>query len=152
MRISGSRPGRLPGVSRGVRRAPRGIIVRQGRTRMSRYVDGYILPLPKQNIEAYRQQAATAGKVWKEHGALDYVECIAEDVKPGKVTSFPQAVKLEPDETVVFGWVVFESRAERDRINALVMKDPRLAGMNPKTMPFDTMRMFWGGFEKFVEA
>ncbi|HTO82569.1 MAG TPA: DUF1428 domain-containing protein [Methylomirabilota bacterium] len=119
---------------------------------MGRYVDGYILPLPKQNIEAYRAQATLAGKVWKEHGALDYVECIAEDVKPGKVTSFPQAVKLEPDETVVFGWIVFESRAERDRINGLVMKDPRLAGMNPKSLPFDGMRMFWGGFEKFVEA
>jgi uncharacterized protein YbaA (DUF1428 family) len=119
---------------------------------MSRYIDGYILPLPKKNIEAYRKQAATAGKVWKEHGALEYVECIAEDVKPGKVTSFPQAVKLEADETVVFGGVVFESRAERDRINALVMKDPRLAGMNPKTMPFDAMRMFWGGFDLFVEA
>jgi len=119
---------------------------------MGRYVDGYILPLPKKNIEAYREQATLAGKVWKEHGALDYVECIAEDVKPGKVTSFPQAVKLEEDETVVFGWVVFESRAERDRINALVMQDPRLAGMNPKTLPFDGMRMFWGGFELFVAA
>ena len=119
---------------------------------MGKYVDGYVLPLPKKNIEAYRAQAAPAGTVWKEHGALDYVECIAEDGKPGKVTSFPQAVKLEPDETVVFGWVVFESRAERDRINAAVMKDPRLAGMNPKTMPFDTMRMFWGGFEQFVQA
>ena len=119
---------------------------------MTRYVDGYILPLPKKNIEAYREQASLAGKVWKEHGALEYIEWIAEDVKPGKVTSFPQAVKLEPDETVVFGWVVFESRAERDRINALVMKDQRLAGTNPKTMPFDAMRMFWGGFELFVEA
>ena len=99
---------------------------------MSRYIDGYILPLPKKNIDAYRKPATTAGKVWKEHGALEYVECIAEDVKPGKVTSFPQAVKLEPDETVVFGWVVYKSRAERDRINALVMKDPRLAGMIPR--------------------
>ena len=119
---------------------------------MRRYIDGYVLPLPKKNIEAYREQAALAGRVWKEHGALDYVECIAEDVKPGKITSFPQAVKLEPDETVVFGWVVFESRAERDRINAAVIQDPRLAGMSPKTMPFDAMRMFWGGFDLFVEA
>ena len=119
---------------------------------MSRYVDGYILPLPKKSIEAYREQAALAGKVWKEHGALEYIECIGEDVKPGKVTSFPQAVRLEPDETVVFAWIVYESRAERDRINAAVMKDPRLAGMNPHTMPFDAMRMFWGGFEMFVEA
>ena len=119
---------------------------------MARYIDGYILPLPKKNIEAYRTQAATAGKVWKEHGALEYVECIAEDVKPGKVTSFPQAVKLEEDETVVFGWVVFESRAERDRINALVMKDPRLGkGMNMKTMPFDYKRMAHGGFRAIVD-
>ena len=119
---------------------------------MGRYVDGYVLPLPKKNIEAYRAQASLAGKVWKEHGALDYVECIGEDVKPGKVTSFPQAVKLEADETVVFGWIVFESRAERDCINDAVMKDARLAGMNPKTMPFDTMRMFWGGFELLVQG
>jgi uncharacterized protein YbaA (DUF1428 family) len=119
---------------------------------MSRYVDGYILPLPKKNIEAYREQAAVAGKVWKEHGALEYIECVGDDVKPGKVTSFPQAVKLEPDETVIFAWIVYESRAERDRINAAVMNDPRLAGMNPQTMPFDAMRMFWGGFEVFVEA
>ena len=119
---------------------------------MTRYVDGYILPLPKMNIEAYRKQATEAGKVWREHGALAYVECIAEDVKPGKVTSFPQAVQLEPDETVIFAWIVYESRAHRDRINEAVMKDPRLAGMNAKTMPFDTMRMFWGGFDLFVEA
>ncbi len=120
---------------------------------MTRYVDGYVLPLPKKNIEAYRKQATEAGKVWKDHGALEYVECIAEDVKPGKVTSFPQAVKLEPDETVIFAWVVYELRAERDRINALVMKDPRLAGMmNAEAMPFDGKRMFWGGFDLFVEA
>ena len=120
---------------------------------MGRYIDGYVLPLPKASIEAYRALAAQAGKVWKEHGALEYIECIAEDVKPGKLTSFPQAVKLEPDETVVFGWVVFASRAERDRINAAVMKDPRLAGMmGPGAMPFDGKRMFWGGFDLFVEA
>jgi uncharacterized protein YbaA (DUF1428 family) len=120
---------------------------------MTRYVDGYILPLPRKNIGAYREMAARAGQVWKEHGALEYIECIAEDVKPGKVTSFPQAVKLEEGETVVFGWVVFESRAERDRINALVMKDPRLAAtMTPGALPFDGKRMFWGGFETFVEA
>ena len=119
---------------------------------MGRYIDGYVLPLPTKSIEAYRAQAALAGKVWKEHGALEYIECIAEDVKPGKLTSFPQAVKLEPDETVVFGWIVFESRAERDRINAAVMKDPRLVGMGPGAMPFDGKRMFWGGFDLFVEA
>src|SRR5215813_6860943 len=146
MQIGGGRRRRLAIVARGKSFETREI------ENMGRYVDGYILPLPKQNIEAYRAQATLAGKVWKEHGALDYVECLAEDVKPGKVTSFPQAVKLEPGETVVFGWIVFESRAERDRINAAVMKDPRLAGMNPKTMPFDAMRMFWGGFDLFVEA
>ena len=110
-----------------------------------RYVDGFVLPVPRQNIDAYRRLAETAGRVWKEHGALEYVECIADDVKPGKVTSFPQAVKLEADEVVVFSWIVFESREHRDRINAAVMADPRL-NMNPKSMPFDGMRMFFGGF------
>jgi uncharacterized protein YbaA (DUF1428 family) len=120
---------------------------------MGRYVDGYVLPLPKKNVEAYRKQAAEAGTVWKEHGALEYVECIAEDVKPGKLTSFPQAVKLEPDETVIFAWIVYESRAERDRINAAVMQDPRLAAMmKPEASPFDGKRMFWGGFDLFVET
>ena len=85
-------------------------------------------------------------------GALEYIECVADDVKPGKVTSFPQSVKLKPDETVVFSWIVYKSRAQRDRINAKVMKDPRLAPMmDPKTMPFDGKRMFWGGFKTIVE-
>jgi uncharacterized protein YbaA (DUF1428 family) len=119
---------------------------------MARYVDAFVLPVPKKNVEAYRTMAAEAGKVWKEHGALSYVEGIAEDVKPGKVTSFPQAVKLEPDETVIVAWIVYESRAHRDRVNAAAMKDPRLAGMHARTMPFDAMRMFWGGFEVFLEA
>jgi uncharacterized protein YbaA (DUF1428 family) len=92
------------------------------------------------------------GKVWREHGALAYTECVADDVKPGKLTSFPQAVKLKPGETVIFAWVVYKSRAQRDRINAKVMKDPRLASvMNPKAMPFDGKRMFWGGFKTFLE-
>jgi uncharacterized protein YbaA (DUF1428 family) len=90
------------------------------------YVDGFVLPVPKKNLDAYRKLAETAGKVWREHGALDYVECVADDVKPGQVTSFPQSVKLEPDETVVFAWITYASRAERDRINELVMKDPRM--------------------------
>jgi uncharacterized protein YbaA (DUF1428 family) len=110
-----------------------------------KYVDGFVVPVPKGNIEAYRQMSETAGKVWKEHGALEYVECIADDVKPGKVTSFPQAVDLKDDEVVVFSWIVYPSRADRDRINAAVMSDPRIK-MDPKTMPFDAMRMFWGGF------
>lgn len=119
---------------------------------MGKYVDGFVLPLPKKNVEAYRRFSEDAGKVWREYGALEYIECIADDVKPGKVTSFPQAVKLEPDETVVFAWITYESREHRDRVNAAVMKDPRMANMNPKTMPFDAMRMFWGGFNIFVEA
>ena len=111
-----------------------------------KYVDGFVVPVPKKNIDAYRQMSETMGKVWKQHGALAYVECIADDVKPGKVTSFPQAVNLKDDEVVVFSWIVYPSRADRDRINAAVMSDPRIK-MDPKTMPFDAMRMFWGGFK-----
>ncbi len=111
-----------------------------------KYVDGFILPVPKSQIDAYRQLSETAGRVWKEHGALAYVECVADDVKSGKVTSFPQAVNLKDDEVVVFSWIVYESREDRDRINAAVMSDPRLK-MDPKSMPFDGMRMFWGGFK-----
>jgi uncharacterized protein YbaA (DUF1428 family) len=119
---------------------------------MSRYVDGFVLPVPKKNLDAYRKMAQQAGEVWKEYGALEYIECVADDVKPGKVTSFPQAVQLKDDETVVFAWIVYESRAKRDEINEKVMKDPRLADMmDPKDMPFDGMRMFWGGFETIVE-
>ena len=118
---------------------------------MGKYVDGYVVPVPKDKVDAYRELAAKAGEIWREHGALEYVECLAEDVKPGEVTSFPQSVKLEPGETVVFAWIVYESREQRDRINEMVMKDPRLANMDPETMPFDTKRMFWGGFEQFVK-
>jgi uncharacterized protein YbaA (DUF1428 family) len=112
-----------------------------------KYVDGFIAPVPKKNVEAYKAFSAKAGQVWKEHGALEYVECIADDVKPGKVTSFPQAVKLEEDEVVVFSWIVYASREERDRIMAAVMSDERLKDMNPQSMPFDGMRMFFGGFK-----
>ena len=118
---------------------------------MSNYVDGFVLPVPKKNIEAYRKMAADFGRLWMEHGALAYVECVAEDVQPGKLTSYPQAVKLEPDETVVIAWIVYESRAHRDKVNAAVFADPRGEQMKPETMPFDTKRMFWGGFEKIVE-
>ena len=118
---------------------------------MGRYVDGFVLPVPKRNIAAYRRIARKAGSVWIDHGALEYVECVADDVKPGKRTSFPQSVKLKPDEVVWFSWIVYKSRAHRDRVNAKVMKDARLAHMmDPKTMPFDTKRMFWGGFEVSV--
>ena len=116
------------------------------------YVDGYVVPVPKNKIAAYRSMARKAGKIWREHGALQFTECVADDVKPGKVTSFPQSVKLKSGETVMFSWIVFKSRAQRDRVNAKVMKDPRLAKMmDPKAMPFDAKRMFWGGFKTLVE-
>jgi uncharacterized protein YbaA (DUF1428 family) len=119
---------------------------------MPRYVDGFVVPVPKSNLDAYRRMARKAGKIWKEYGALEYVESVADDVKPGKVTSFPQSVKLKPDETVVFSWIVYKSRAHRDSVNAKVMKDPRLAPMmDPKTLPFDGKRMFWGGFKTMLE-
>ena len=118
-----------------------------------RYVDGYVLPVPKKNVAAYRRMAQQAGKVWRDHGALEFIECVADDVKPGKHTSFPQSVKLKPGEMVVFSWIVFKSRAHRDRVNAKVMKDPRLTKMmDPKAMPFDGKRMIWGGFKVLVDA
>jgi uncharacterized protein YbaA (DUF1428 family) len=116
------------------------------------YVDGFVVPVPKNKIAAYRSIARKAGKIWREHGALQFTECVADDVKPGKLTSFPQSVKLKPNETVMFSWIVFKSRASRDRVNAKVMKDPQLAKMmDPKAMPFDAKRMFWGGFKTLVE-
>ena len=117
-----------------------------------KYVDGFVLPVPKTKIDDYRRVAALAGQVWREHGALEYVECVAEDVQPGEATSFPQAVKLEPEETVVFAWIVYESRAHRDAVNEKAMADPRLADMSPETVPFDTKRLFWGGFDLLVAA
>jgi uncharacterized protein YbaA (DUF1428 family) len=117
------------------------------------YVDGFVVPVPKKNLNAYRSMSRKAGKVWRDHGALEYRECVADDVKPGKHTSFPQSVKLKPDETVIFAWIVYKSRAHRDRVNAKVMKDPRLSDMmDPKAMPFDGKRMFWGGFKVFVDV
>ena len=117
---------------------------------MAFYVDGFVLPVPRDNVDAYKKLARTAGKIWLEYGALEYHECIADDVQPGKTTSFPQAVKLKPNEVVVFSWIVYKSRRSRDKINAQVMKDPRLAGMDPKSLPFDGKRMFWGGFKPIV--
>jgi uncharacterized protein YbaA (DUF1428 family) len=120
---------------------------------MSRYVDGYVVPVPRKKLDAYRRMAQAAGKVWRDHGALEYMECVADDVKPGKHTSFPQSVKLKKGETVIFAYIVYKSRAQRDRVNAKVMKDPRLASMmDPKKMPFDAKRMFWGGFKTLVDA
>jgi uncharacterized protein YbaA (DUF1428 family) len=116
------------------------------------YVDGFILPLPKSNIETYREIATRAGQIWREHGALQFRECIAEDVKPGKLTSFPQAVNLEDGETVIFSWIVYESREKRDDVNDKVMKDPRMAEMmKPDAMSFDGKRMVFGGFDVLVD-
>ncbi len=118
-----------------------------------RYVDGFVVPVPKKNLQAYRRMAQKAGKIWREHGALEFRECVADDVKPGKWTSFPQSVKLKAGETVVFSYIVFKSRAHRDRVNAKVMKDPRLARMmDLKPWPFDGKRMFYGGFKVLVDG
>ncbi len=114
------------------------------------YVDGYVLPVPKKNLDAYKEMATVAGKVWMELGALSFVECAADDVKPGVHTSFPQAVKLEEGETVIFSWITFKSKEDRDRINAAVMQDPRLK-CQMETLQFDGKRMFWGGFVPIVQ-
>ena len=115
------------------------------------YVDGFVVPVPKKKVEAYKKMARIAGKVWMGHGALAYQECMADDVKPGKWTSFPQAVKLKKDEVVFFSWIVYKSRASRDGIMKKVMKDKRLAAMmDPKKMPFDGKRMIFGGFKVAV--
>jgi uncharacterized protein YbaA (DUF1428 family) len=115
------------------------------------YVDGFVVAVPKKNLKAYQALARKAGKVWKEHGALEYRECVAEDVKVGKLTSFPRSVKLKPGETVIFSWIIYKSRKHRDSVNAKVMKDRRLADMmDPKAMPFDGKRMIYGGFDTIV--
>ncbi|MET0986997.1 MAG: DUF1428 domain-containing protein [Steroidobacteraceae bacterium] len=118
---------------------------------MARYVDGFVVPVPKKSVAAYRKLARKAGKIWMEYGALEYCECVADDVKPGKQTSFPQAVKLKPNEVVWFSWIVYKSRRHRDQVNAKVMKDPRLAAMGPDSMPFDGKRMIYGGFKAMVD-
>src|SRR5580765_6315498 len=118
---------------------------------MARYVDGFVVPVPKKRLEAYRRMARTAGKVWRDHGALDYRECVADDVKVGKWTSFPRSVKLKRGETVVFSYVVYKSRKHRDTVMAKAMKDKRLADMmNPSAMPFDGKRMIFGGFKTMI--
>ena len=119
---------------------------------MARYVDGFVLPVPKKNREKYLKMARKAGKVWREHGALEYIEAWADDVKPGKLTSFPQSVKLKAGEAVVFSVIVYKSRKHRDRVLAKVLKDPRLAEMmDMKNMPFDAKRMIYGGFATIVD-
>ena len=120
---------------------------------MAHYVDGFVVPVPKKKLAAYRSMARKAATVWRDHGALEYREALADDVKPGKYTSFPQSVKLKANETVIFAWIVYKSRKDRDRVMKKVMADPRLAPMmDPKMMTFDAKRMFWGGFKAFVEA
>jgi len=116
------------------------------------YVDGFVVPVPKRKVDAYRRMARKAGKIWREHGALAFRESVADDVKWGKRTSFPRSVKLKAGETVVFSYIVYKSRADRDRVNAKVMKDKRLAAMmDPKGMPFDAKRMIYGGFKTLVD-
>jgi len=117
------------------------------------YVDGFVVPVPKKNLPAYRRMALKMGKVWRRHGAIEFREFVADDVKVGKRTSFPRSVKRKSNETVVFSWIVYKSREHRDRVNAKVMKDPRLAKMmNPKALPFDAKRMIFGGFKNLVDA
>jgi uncharacterized protein YbaA (DUF1428 family) len=117
------------------------------------YVDGFVVAVPKKKLEAYARMSKQAGKIWREHGALDYREWVAEDVKVGKLISFPRSVKLRRDETVVFSWITYKSRKQRDRINAKVMADGRLKSMmDPKSLPFDAKRMIYGGFESLVKV
>lgn len=116
------------------------------------YVDGFVLPIPRKNLAAYKKMAKLAGKIWRDHGAIDYVECIADDVKKGKLTSFPQSVKLKKGEVVFFSWATYKSRAHRDSVMKKVMSDPRLSDYGPDTMPFDGMRMFWGGFKPVIKV
>jgi uncharacterized protein YbaA (DUF1428 family) len=118
-----------------------------------RYVDGFVLPVPKKNLKAYLRMAKKAGKIWREHGALEYQECVGDDLKVKFGMPFPRLAKAKSEETVVFSWVVYKSRAHRDRVNTKVMKDPRMNGLcDEKSMPFDMKRMAWGGFKVVVEA
>src|SRR5262245_38351932 len=115
------------------------------------YVDGFLLPVPKRKLSAYLQMARRAGKVWKEHGALEYRECVGDDLNIKGMTGFPKMAKLKPGETAVFSWIVYKSRGHRDAVNKRVMKDPRIAAMmDPKAMPFDVKRMAMGGFKVAV--
>lgn len=119
---------------------------------MAHYVDGFVLPVPKKNVDAYKKIAKKAAKVWLDHGALQYIECIEDDVKTGKVTSFPQSVKLKKGEVVFFSWIVYKSRSHRDKVLKNVMSDKRLGNMGMDNVPFDGKRMFWGGFKQVVVA
>lgn len=117
------------------------------------YVDGFVIPVPKVRLTAYRKLARLAAGIWREHGALEYVECLGDDVPVGQHTSFPRSVELKEDEVVVFAYIVYASRAQRDRVMKRVMADPRLAAyQDPAALPFDARRMFWGGFKPFVQS
>jgi uncharacterized protein YbaA (DUF1428 family) len=120
---------------------------------MTQYVDGFVVPVPKKNVEAYRRMARQAAKIWREHGALEYRECVGDDLNIKFALPFPRGIRIKPGETVVFAWISYKSRAHRDRVNAKVMKDPRVANMcDPKDMPFDCKRMLYGGFKTIVQA
>jgi len=122
---------------------------------MSGYVDGFVIPIPKRNLKEYRRIAQLAGKVWRDHGALDYKECVGEDlaIKGHPIVTFPKLAKVKAGETVVFSYILYKSRKHRDKVNAKVMKDPRLANMmDPKKCPFDMKRMSYGGFTVLVDA
>jgi uncharacterized protein YbaA (DUF1428 family) len=119
---------------------------------MARYVDGYVLPIPKKKLAAYRKIALLASKVWRDHGALEYRECAGDDLDVKFGVPFGKVIKLKPGETVIFAYVVYKSRAHRDRVNAKVMKDPRMNAFDPKDMPFDCKRMVYGGFTTIVEG
>ena len=116
------------------------------------YVDGFVLPVPKKKLPAYRRLAQQAAKIWIEHGALEYRECAGEDLGVKMGVPFPKLARVKPGETVVFAWIVYKSRKHRDQVNAKVMKDSRLAGMDSASMPFDCKRMGYGGFTIMVEA
>ena len=116
------------------------------------YVDGFVIPLPRSRVEEYRRLARKAGRIWREHGALEFRECVLDDPRAVGALSFPKGVRAKPGETVLFSWIVFKSKAHRDRVNAKVMKDARLAGMSVEQMPFDCARMLYGGFKVLVEA
>lgn len=115
------------------------------------YVDGFVLPIPRKNLAAYRRMAQKAGRIWQQHGALEYRECVGEDLAVKMGRSFPRQLKLKRGETVVFSWIVYRSRAHRDKVNAKVMKDPWISGMGEQAMPFDVKRMLYGGFETLVD-
>jgi uncharacterized protein YbaA (DUF1428 family) len=118
----------------------------------ARYVDGFVLAVPRRNIDAYRRMASMGAKIWREHGALEFRECVGDDMAVKMGMPFPRMMKIKPNETVIFSWITFKSRAHRDSVNAKVMKDPRLSDMDPKSMPFDMKRMAYGGFKILVDS